>query len=331
MEKLHTLQDQITVFEQLPPPVYLVKDLFLQPSLNLIIAPSNSGKTLLCTYLYLCFEGQGNFMELPTLPQKTMYMDLEMSSTMFFIRIRKQSKKKEFSNSLFYTNEKIDILDDSALNKFIKLLKEYAITTLIIDSYSQLTVGTEENSNSQQAILLSQLYKFRNEGITLFLIHHTRKEAQGQLNMNSIRGGSVIAGAADCILLLTRQGTVMRLKQLKDRLIPSDLWLDKTFQFKTNEEGILIPILMDDSNLDNTLSAQIIEILKQHGELSGNKICELTKSNRQAISNELKKLVEISAIKQIPETPRQGQRVRYKLGAHDSTTEIIDADDENDL
>ena len=309
-----TLRDQLTVFEAMPEPKYLIENLIIEKSINIIAAPSNVGKTLLATELYLLFENGGELFHMKVEKRKALYLDLELQSTMFFYRLKKQSKTNGGEN-LYYSDQQIDISVDEQLEGFINSLKQNNIEVIIVDSYSQLTVGSEENSNSQQAIILSQLFKIKNAGITLILLHHTRKEAtNNNLSINSLRGGSVIASGADTILMLTRSGKVLNLKQIKDRLQPIESWLDVYFEFTENQEGILKPKeLNQDQNIDTTLSAQIINLLKEQPYLSGNQIAEKTKAQRKAISDELTKLKNLDIVQQEPIEPRQGQRVKYFL------------------
>jgi predicted transcriptional regulator len=310
--KLEKIADQIKVWSKLPPPEYLVENLFIQNSINIIAAPSNAGKTLIATELYIALGTGGTFFGRKVKKSTVVYFDLELQHSLYFLRLRKQHKA-DLPSNMYYVEDRIDCMDDNILKSCADKMIEAGVEVMIVDSYSQWCVGLEENSNSQHAIVLAQLIKLQNRGLTLIFLAHTRKGPTSANPIEMLRGGSVIGSGASTILYLEKQVDTYRLRQIKDRLLPTEEWLDVFFRFKNNEEGELKPQLMEDANINNTLSAQIISHLEDTPYASGNDISKAVSAQRSTVSSELKKLVEIGAIKQDPQEPRKGQRVKYYL------------------
>lgn len=310
--KLEKIADQIKVWSKLPPPEYLVDKLFIEGSINIIAAPSNAGKTLIATELFLTIGTGGTFFGRQVKRSTVVYFDLELQHSLYFLRLRKQYSG-DLPDNMYYEEERIDVMDDSVINKCAEEMLAAGVKVIIVDSYSQWCSGLEENSNSQHAIVLTQLIKLQNKGLTLIFLAHTRKGATSANPIEMIRGGSVIGSGASTILYLEKQVDTYRLRQIKDRLLPTEEWLDVFFRFKDNEHGELKPVLMEDSNINNTLSAQIISHLEHTPYSSGNDISKAVSAQRATVSAELKKLVEIGAIQQEPKEPRKGQRVKYYL------------------
>ena len=310
--KLEKISDQIKVWSKLPAPEYLVEGLFIEGSINIIAAPSNAGKTLIATELYLALGTGGTFFGRKVKQSTVVYFDLELQHSLYFLRLRKQYKS-DLPDTMYYEESRIDVMDDNILNACADAIIEAGIQVMIVDSYSQWTVGLEENSNSHHAIVLQQLIKLQNRGLTLIFLNHTRKGPVSQNPIEMLRGGSVIGSGASTILFLEKQTDTYRLRQIKDRLLPTEEWLDVFFRFQQNDSGELKPVMLEDTKINNTLSAQIISHLEIHPYSSGNDISKSVSAQRATVSQELKKLVEIGAIKQEPQEPRKGQRVKYYL------------------
>jgi len=310
--KLEKINDQIKVWSKLPAPEYLVEGLFIENSINIIAAPSNAGKTLIATELFLAIGNGGTFFNRKVKKSTVVYFDLELQHSLYFLRLSKQHKS-DLPDNMYYEETRIDCLDDSILNSAADAMVEAGVEVVIVDSYSQWTVGCEENSNSQHAIVLQQLIKLQNRGLTLIFLNHTRKGPVSGNPIEMLRGGSVIASGASTILFLEKQTDTYRLRQIKDRLLPTEEWLDVFFRFRNNDSGELKPILMEDAKINNTLSAQIISHLENQPYASGNDVAKAVSAQRSTVSAELKKLVEIGAIQQEPKEPRKGQRVKYYL------------------
>lgn len=311
--KLEKISDQIKVWSKLPKPEYLVDRLFIENSINILAAPSNAGKTLIATELYLAIGNGGTFFGRKVKQSTVVYFDLELQHSLFFLRLSKQYAGTDLPDTMYYEEQRIDIMDDSLLGQCAEKMLDAGIKVLIIDSYSQWTVGLEENSNSQHAIVLAQLIKLQNRGLTLIFLAHTRKGPVSSNPLEMLRGGSVIGSGASTVLFLEKQTDTYRLRQIKDRLLPTEEWLDVFFRFQTNEAGELKPVPIEDTNINNTLSAQIISHLETAPYASGNDISKAVSAQRATVSAELKKLVEVGAIKQEPQEPRKGQRVKYYL------------------
>lgn len=315
---MNKLKEIYTIYKQTPPPTYVIDQLILEDTITILGAGSNQGKTLLSVYLMLCLSEGKEFFGLTTKQMNVAYFDLEMTSNLFCFRLSKQTNK--IAENLFYSEKIIDITVEGATEKFIEELKKENINYVIIDSYSQLTVGAEENSNSQQAIIMEQLYKFKRQGIGLLLLHHKRKNANDD-GLESLRGGGVIGAGADTILMLRKEGNTFVLKTAKDRLLPSEKWFDVRYKFVENEEGIIEP-KVEEYNKENSTKYQIIEYLKQNSHGTTNTICTAVGGKKQTVIDTLKTMVGEGILTQEPKEPKPRQRITYTLKIQENLEEL---------
>lgn len=308
---MNKLNDVFTVWKKLPEPQWIVDGVILENTITLIAGSSNSGKTLLCTDLMLKLSHGTDWLGKKTKTTNVMFLDLEMGSGMFCFRLQKHTKS--IPDNLWYEEQQIDLMDDEKITELISILKEQEIRLLIIDSYSQLSLGAEENNNSQQALVMNKLYNFRNNGISLLILHHKRKGADNDNSLESLRGGSSIGAGCDTVLMLTKNADTFRIKTVKDRLNPYENWIDITYRFHTTNEDTIEPEIVGNGiNRDDTMIAQIIRLLEV-GELSGNEISKSISRNRKDTSEALKNMVDLGIIDQNPKIPKRGQRVKFFL------------------
>lgn len=320
---MNRLNDVFTVWKQLPEPKWIVDGIILQNTITLIAGSSNSGKTLLCTDLMLQLSKGTEWLGQKTTKTNVMFLDLEMGSGMFCYRLQKHTNT--IPENLWYQETSISLFDDDKIVELIATLKEQEIGLLIIDSYSQLSIGAEENNNSQQAIVMKKLYTFRDNGISLLILHHKRKGAENDNSLESLRGGSSIAAGADTVLMLTKNADTFKIKTTKDRLNPYDKWIDITYRFVAQDDNtITTEIVGSGIDRDDTMIAQIIRLLDT-GELSGNEISKAIGRNRKDTSECLKNMTTLGIINQWPKEPKRGQRVRFSLIKNtDTDTETLD-------
>jgi len=320
---MNRLSDVYTVWSKLPEPQWIVDGIILQNTITLVAGSSNSGKTLLCTDLMLQLSKGSEWLGHKTTKTNVMFLDLEMGSGMFCYRLQKHTRA--IPDNLWYQETSISLFDDEKIVELIATLKEQEIGLLIIDSYSQLSIGAEENNNSQQAIVMKKLYTFRDNGISLIILHHKRKGAENDNSLESLRGGSSIAAGADTVLMLTKNADTFKLKTTKDRLNPYDKWIDITYRFVGTEENTIgTEIVGTGIDRDDTMIAQVIRLLET-GELSGNEISKAIGRNRKDTSECLKNMTTLGIISQFPKEPKRGQRVRFSLIKNtDTDTETLD-------
>lgn len=302
------LNEVFTVYKQLPPPEFIVENLILQDTISILAAGSNQGKTLLSVYLMLCLSEGKEFFGYKTKQQNVAYFDLEMTENLFCFRLSKQAKS--VSESVFYSETIIDITEPGATEKFIEELKKENINFLIIDSYSQLIVGSEENSNSRQAEVMEQLYKFKRAGIGLFILHHKRKGANDN-GLESLRGGSVVGAGADQVFMLSKDSSIFRFFTVKDRLLPQENWADIKYKF-IEREGIITPEI-EIYDRDTSIKYAIVEFLKEHNTATSNTIVSNVNFKRATTLETLKLMVQEGILNQTPKDPKPRQKTTYSL------------------
>lgn len=309
MNKLHELYE---IYKRTPPPKYIVENLITENTLTILAAASNAGKTLIATHLMICIAQGNKFLGLNTEKTNIAYVDLEMFRDMFCLRISKQAK--HIPDNIYYADKIVDIKKDGEIDKYIKLLKENNVGFLIIDSYSQLSMGADENSNSANSLLMKELYKFKQAGITTMLLHHKRKGNNDE-GLDSLRGGSSIGAGADTVLMLSRTKDTYHLKTVKHRLIPAEKWLDVRYTYKENDSGMIEPLILKEGE-NISVQAQIISILAQ-GRQTTNNLQKEVKIAKKTLTDTLRNMVDIGILEQEPKEPKQGQRIYYSLPKND--------------
>lgn len=304
---MNKLNELFEIYKNTPPPKYIVENLITENTLSILGAASNAGKTLIATHLMLCIAQGKSFLNLKTEKTNIAYVDLEMFRDMFCLRLSKQAK--DIPDNIYYAEKIIDIKKAGETEKYIKTLKENNVGFLIIDSYSQLSAGAEENSNTDNSLLMKELYKFKQAGITTLLLHHKRKG--NEEGLESLRGGSSIGAGADTVLMLSRSRDTYNIKTVKHRLIPAEKWLDVRYTYKETEQGIIEPLILNECE-NISLQAQIISILAQ-GRQTTNNLQKEVKTAKKTLTDTLRNMVDLGILEQEPKEPKQGQRIYYSL------------------
>ena len=96
-------------------------------------------------------------------------------------------------------------------------------SVLVVDTLARATAGGDENDSGALGMALEALAELqRRRGVTVMLLHHTRKPQAGSSakadGMHALRGSSALAGAADVVLLaVSGDGDVRTLRTAKVR------------------------------------------------------------------------------------------------------------------
>ena len=192
---------------------YLIEGLIENNSLNLLVAPSYTGKTYVALGLCKSICDDANFLDKTVDSGTVLYIDKEMKPKYFAKRLRKLG----FINSvnfLYENNTQVDFDDHSSKKQFLDsirvLVKEENLKLVVIDSLNAFSEGYDENSNSSMREVMSFLVEVSSI-CTVLLIHHVGKgNNNSKLTREDIRGASCIVDKSDNVFLINALGEFER-------------------------------------------------------------------------------------------------------------------------
>lgn len=156
------------------------------------------------------------FLEIPfPKPIKTLYIDLE---TPEWLRRQKiESICGELPRDLHFLND-LNIGRD--LNALIRLCKAEKYDLVIFDTQSRAFSMNDENDNAEANRIVTMLSRLISQtGVSIVLIHHTRKADSSRNGVYRGRGASAIAGTVDIVVNLeVASNDILRLKVEKNRI-----------------------------------------------------------------------------------------------------------------
>ena len=184
---------------------YLIDGLIENNSLNLMVAPSYTGKTYVALSLCKSIVEHDCFLNKKVDGGTVLYIDNEMKPKYFAKRLRKLDFKNP-SGFFYVNNHHIDFDDFSSKTHFLdeikKLVAGINLKLVVIDSLNAFSEGLDENSNSSMRNVMS----FLNEVsaiCTTIIIHHVGKgNNASNLNRNDIRGASCIVDKSDNVFFI---------------------------------------------------------------------------------------------------------------------------------
>lgn len=225
--------------------VFLVDDLIESNSLNLLVAPSYTGKTYVAIDLCRAVLSGDSFIGKSTNQGGVVYFDNEMKPKYFVKRLRKLNFVDDENNFYYYNNIFPDVTQEEDKKIFfdqMKIFAEYKNTKLIVvDSLNSSSNGLEENSNKDMREFMNFLNEL-SEICTVLVIHHTSKYNNPKnLQREDIRGASSIFNVCDNVFVIDKDEEIRNLKCLKARnseQLPKSI----PFLFNNHEDSIsLVP------------------------------------------------------------------------------------------
>lgn len=182
---------------------YLIDNLIESNSLNLLVGPSNVGKTWISYYLSVCVSDGKDFFNHKTDKGSVLYFDNEMSKYQSYLR----QTKLNISNltSLGYVESDFpDITNTKEIKQFFYDIEQEVINDnlklIVIDSLNACCSNLDENSNSDMRTFMdfaSKLAKI----CTVLIIHH-----KGKSEFSEFRGASVIKDRCDNFFAVDKKG-----------------------------------------------------------------------------------------------------------------------------
>jgi DNA-binding MarR family transcriptional regulator len=200
-----------------PPQVdWVVHDLFIRPSLNVLVGDPGSKKTLLALDLATCLALGKPWLGRTTVPTPALYLDEETGIPRLWSRINGvlQAHGANVDTPFHYLSlSGYDLRDANEMNDLMEKILEVHAGLLVIDALADVIRGGDENSVlSTYPVLnyLRHMAEFTHAAI--LILHHTNKTGV-------FRGSSAIAAAVDLMLSIESpaDSTLIHLRPLKTR------------------------------------------------------------------------------------------------------------------
>ena len=236
---------------------YLVDGLIETNSLNLLVGPSNVGKTWISYYLSVCVSDGKEFFNQKTNRGSVLYFDNEMSKYQSYLRQIKLNIQD--MNALGYVESDFpDITNSKEVKQFFYDIEQEVsddnLKLIVIDSLNACCSNLDENSNSDMRTFMdfaSKLAKI----CTVLIIHH-----KGKSEHSEFRGASVIKDRCDNLFAVDRKGEFKIIKNRNGKKSGSKIDFtfsdDEYVEFQTEYENQAY------SQPKKDLSAIIIENLE---------------------------------------------------------------------
>jgi hypothetical protein len=226
---------------------YLIEGLIENNSLNLLVAPSYTGKTYVALGICKSICDDANFLDKTVDGGTVLYIDKEMKPKYFAKRLRKLG----FINSvnfLYENNTQVDFDDHSSKKQFLDsirvLVKEENLKLIVVDSLKAFSEGCDENSNSSMGIVMSFLVEVSSI-CSVLLIHHVGKgNNNSKLTRDDIRGASCIVDKSDNVFLINALGEFERCLVV-DKARNHDIKPKPVFFSMTSGENEVLEFIVD--------------------------------------------------------------------------------------
>jgi len=182
-----------------PPIEYMVNGMIEEGTLTVFYGDGGSGKTYISLTLAACVSSGIPFLDCDTKKMMTLYIDEEMGSKMIERRIRYVCAGlglEAGQMNLFYTSMNgFNLSNAKDANEIRKQANTLGIKFIIIDAMGD-TMDGDENSKKDVQVYFNNLKGFREDGISIFILHHTVKD------LSNYRGSTAIRANADNMIHL---------------------------------------------------------------------------------------------------------------------------------
>ena len=198
----------------LPQPTYLVQDMLVEATVQLMIGPPKTFKTFLDTELHLSIaSGTPAFgvFDVPT-PRTTCYIQREMGPSLWQDRLRRMILGRGLevadvaSRMLLITGHDVRVDDADHMRRLTdSLLTQHEDLALITLDTFKKSHSANENDNTEMDAVMDVLLRIRDEfNIAIQLVHHTSKAQEATSFEQAMRGAVVMWGSSDDGIWLSR-------------------------------------------------------------------------------------------------------------------------------
>lgn len=242
--KLNLLTERVgdLLNEEFPPEVWVVDQLIPDNGVTILAGAPGSFKTWL--YMEIAVKvatGQPAFGHFETKQTSVLVIDEESGRRRLQNRFKQMGATEDSPiHILSRTGYKLQQLYVDAI---IEKAHEVGAGLVIFDSFTRFTgEGADENSSGDMSKLMEFYRQLADEGLSVLILHHNRKETSNLAL--ALRGSGDILAALDCHIAAMRSGQsqTVKLVQTKNR----DVWEPKPFELRFHENASEFEYLCSD-------------------------------------------------------------------------------------
>jgi hypothetical protein len=193
--------------KQLPPPRWIVAEMIPQ-GLTILASPPKFGKSWFVLDLCLSVAAGDSFLKHKTTKSGCLYLALEDSEYRMKDRVNKLTLGVLAPDTFDYVIT-AQTLENGLIEQLEEYIHEHPDTALIVVDTLQKVRGIpkgKETSYGNDYRELGQLKSFADKyGISVLVVHHTRKMKDDDDEFNTISGTNGISGSADTAMILSRK------------------------------------------------------------------------------------------------------------------------------
>lgn len=263
----------------MPPPRWLIDELFEANSLVMVAGPPASFKSFLVLDWLLCMACGRNWQGRKTEPSRVLYILGEGRASLLkriqaWIQYNKLTPTElEQLNMNFKVTFEVPqmAIKPSVDNMLMELNKDgFSPDVIAIDTFARSFVGLDENSPKDVGLWVEQADRLRTLGFTVIFLHHTAKNTEFGVRY---RGSTAIMGAMDTAMTMMRDpevigGVKLTVTKQKDHDEGDPLYLQRvvvTLPNSLDGSVVLIPTQRVDDrfteNQDNNPEAMMIKLI----------------------------------------------------------------------
>ena len=185
-------------------PQFLVEDL-IPGGVNVIAGDEKTGKSWMMLHLALCIAKGEDFLGHPVRQGNVIYLSLEDTYSRLQDRLFRLTD--EISPGKVYLVNKSATLSEGLIDQVTRMVEKLPDIKLVIIDTLQLARGNDsEMSYANDYADMEKTSKFaREHDLTVFLVHHVRKQGDSRNRFNRFNGTKGIIGAADTMFLLDKE------------------------------------------------------------------------------------------------------------------------------
>lgn len=205
VDKLEAINATDLQVKEIAPIKWIVDNLFTTGE-TLLTAASKIGKSWLALDLSLSVTRGGLFLDKKTVRTGVLYLALEDSERRLKNRMNKLLNGEKAPDNLYFMT-KAKTLDMGLIDDLEEWLKEHTdVKAVIIDTFQKVrSLNNNKNSYATDYDDMGKIKEFADKhDIAVMLVHHNRKMKDDDDVFNMISGTNAIMGAADTIIVLTK-------------------------------------------------------------------------------------------------------------------------------
>lgn len=264
--------------DYVPPPQPVIDGLLFRDGLAWLFGKPGTYKSFIALDWAGCVSAGLPWQERETVQGPVLYLVAEGTAGLRK-RVRAWEDYADCTMLATFLPVAVQLLDEAELDAFTALVAELAPVLVVIDTQARVTVGIEENSNTEMGRLVAAADKIRRAcGSCVLIVHH-----EGRAGEN-MRGAIALEGAATSLFRAERDGTRITLRNTRQRdvgeaddiILHAAQRLDSIVvqsneavglaisgQFLTDSEKVIMDTLLD-CFLDSDASATtLMEMTKQ--------------------------------------------------------------------